>query len=298
MVTPIGASSVRDLGTFNEPILLFGGPYSNLQATMALLAETRRLGIPTERIICTGDVVAYGGDPQDTVDAVRSAGIAVVMGNCEESLGFDHPDCGCGFAEDSVCDMLSVQWFAHARDALDTDAKAWMRTLPRRLLFRMSGRRIAVIHGGGTDISRFVFASTPISEKQAELDRLDADGAVGGHAGLPFTQTLGRATPGRRMWHNPGVIGLPANDGTPNVWFSILAPASMGIEITHFPLAYDHTAAAASMREKGLPEAYARTLTDGLWPAMDVLPQTERELRGRPLAPIRFRWSDSHRSAA
>src|SRR5690242_151043 len=71
----------------DAPLLIFGGPYSNLQATEAMLAEARRLGIPAGRTICTGDVVAYGADPCETVDAVRAAGIPVVMGNCDESLG-------------------------------------------------------------------------------------------------------------------------------------------------------------------------------------------------------------------
>ena len=43
------------------PLLVFGGPYSNLQATRAVLDEAARRGIPAERVICTGDVVAYGG---------------------------------------------------------------------------------------------------------------------------------------------------------------------------------------------------------------------------------------------
>jgi hypothetical protein len=191
-----------------------------------------------------------------------------------------------------------VQWFAFARSALNPDAKAWMRALPGQLRLSLGGRRLAVIHGGGADISRFVFASTPISEKDAELDRLDADGVIGGHSGLPFTQILGEAPRDRQMWHNAGAVGLPANDGTPTVWFSILAPTPDGIEITHHPLAYDHSAAAASMRKNGLPEAYARALADGLWPAVDVLPHAERELRGQPLSPTMVCWSDQDRSTA
>ena len=40
------------------PALIFGGPYSNLQATAAVLAEAARLGIPAAHIICTGDLIA------------------------------------------------------------------------------------------------------------------------------------------------------------------------------------------------------------------------------------------------
>src|SRR5450432_1834339 len=98
----------------DEPLLLFGGCYSNLQATQALFDQAKRLGIPPNRVICTGDVVAYAADPAATVDLVRQAGMHVVMGNCEESLGTNAADCGCGFATGSACDLLSVAWYAHA----------------------------------------------------------------------------------------------------------------------------------------------------------------------------------------
>ncbi|MDH3791615.1 MAG: metallophosphoesterase, partial [Rhodospirillales bacterium] len=61
-------TDVLDLGAFDEPVLVFGGPYGNLQATRALLDEAARRGIAPSRLLCTGDVVAYCADPQATVD--------------------------------------------------------------------------------------------------------------------------------------------------------------------------------------------------------------------------------------
>ena len=290
---PPGAAAERDLGAFSEPIFVFGGPCSNLEATTAVLAEARRRGFPPARTLCTGDVVAYCADAQATVDAVRAAGIHVVMGNCEESLGFDKADCGCGFPEGSTCDRLAGQWFAYARATLDDGARAWMRALPRRLRLTLNARRLAVIHGGGDDIARYVFASTAAQDKAAELDRLDADGVIGGHAGLPFTDLVDG-----RLWHNAGSVGLPANDGTPRAWFSVLAPLGDGLAVTHHPLDYDHARAAAKMRAAGLPAAYAQTLEDGLWPDMRVLPEAERRLRAHPLTPAAVHWSAPGRRAA
>ena len=90
-------AETRDLGATDGPMLIFGGPYGNLQATQALLAAAAALGIPATRILCTGDVAAYCADPEATVELVRDANIALVMGNCEESLGTDAESCGCGF---------------------------------------------------------------------------------------------------------------------------------------------------------------------------------------------------------
>src|SRR5262249_46662168 len=77
------------------PALIFGGPYSNLQATTAVLDAAARLGIPSSRVICTGDLVAYCGDPAAAIELVRAAGIHVVMGNCDEQLAVGAKDCGC-----------------------------------------------------------------------------------------------------------------------------------------------------------------------------------------------------------
>ena len=284
-------ADVLDLGEFDEPVLVFGGPYSNLEATRALLDEATRRGIEPSRMLCTGDVVAYCADPQATVDLVRGAGIPVVMGNCEESLGSAAEDCGCGFEAGSACDLLSAQWYAYASRALDEEAKAWMRGLPRRIVFSLAGRRLAAIHGGVAQINRYVFPATGAADKLAEIEASGAEGVIAGHCGLPFTEILAG-----RLWHNAGVIGLPANDGTPRVWFSTLSPGPEGLVIEHHALAFDHGGAAAAMRARGLPAAYAESLGTGLWPADDVMPEADRRNRGHALAPEPMLWR--HEAAA
>ena len=205
------------IGSFDEPIMVFGGPYGNLEATAALLAAAQRARIPPARMLCTGDLVAYCADPQATVDVIRGAGITVIMGNCDESLGQGAADCDCGFAKGSTCDILTVQWFAYASRVLDADAKVWMRTLPRQVALTLAGRRLVAVHGNANQINRFVFASTASTETLEACAHLDADGILGGHAGLPFTEITQDC-----LWHNAGVIGVPANDATPRVWYSIL----------------------------------------------------------------------------
>ena len=267
------------------PAIVFGGPYGNLEATRALLDEAARLGIPPARIVCTGDVVAYGGDPAATVDLVRAAGIHVVMGNCEESLALDAADCGCGYVPGSACDRLAAAWFAHADRELGTDARLWMAQLPRRIDLIIAGARLAVVHGGIERINRFIFASTAPTIKAEELARAEADGIIAGHCGLPFTQVVAG-----RLWHNAGAVGMPANDATPRVWFSLLTPRDDGIAIEHRALDYDHVAAATKMRRAGLPGEYALALETGLWPSCDVLPFKEIRERGVPLEPGAAVW--------
>src|SRR5579864_768652 len=273
------------------PVLVFGGPYSNLEATRALFDWAAARRIPLDHIICTGDIVAYCADARDTLALLRDAGIPTVMGNCEESLAASADDCGCGYAEGSACDRLASQWYAHADRTLDAEDRRWMGALPRRLVVEIGGRRLVVVHGGTTLINRFVFASTPPAVKRAELMGIDADGVVAGHSGLPFTQMIDG-----RLWHNAGAIGMPANDGTPRTWFSLLVPEADGLRIEHHALDYDHERTAAKMRAAGLPEGYAAALESGLWPSLDVLPPIEIAAGGKPIEVGTAFWPRSDRS--
>ena len=78
------AMRVQDFGAFDGGVTLFGGPYSNLQALEAL---AERVEGPA---ICTGDVVAYGGDPVSDGAVDPRSGLAR---HCRE---LRTPDCqGC-----------------------------------------------------------------------------------------------------------------------------------------------------------------------------------------------------------
>jgi predicted phosphodiesterase len=266
------------------PLLVFGGPYSNLEATKAVLGESRRRAIPPGNIVCTGDLAAYCADPQGVIDLLRNSGIRIVMGNCEESLAAQAAECGCGFAEESACAALSGQWYPYADRNVDAESRLWMGSLPRQLDFEINGRRLVVVHGGVTSINRFIFATSDEAIEE-ELAASGCDGVIAGHCGLPFTcERAGR------LWHNAGVIGMPANDGTPRVWFSVLAPLDGGILVEHHALDYDHSSAAARMRQRGLPEGYAAALETGLWPSCDVLTPAELAIRGQRLEPGTVFW--------
>ena len=269
----------------NGPVLVFGGSYSNLEATLALQREAVRLGIGPDNIICTGDVVAYCADPLATVAAIRDWGVPVIMGNCEELLGWSKDDCGCGFEEGTACEQLSIDWYSYANRALGAEDRAWMRSLPRRLDVAIGKRRLAVVHGSVDSINQFVFASTPWPDKERQIAKSGCDGVIGGHSGIPFSHAAGGG-----LWHNSGAFGMPANDGTSRVWYSLFVPNGDDIEIRLMSLQYDAGATARKMRERGLPAGYAEALETGLWPSCDVLPAAELAGRGDALAPDGLLW--------
>ncbi len=262
----------QDLGELAGPVLLFGGPYSNFQATEAVLAQAAALNVPEGHVICTGDVVAYCGQPAETVATVRAAQVVVVAGNCEQQLAAHALDCGCGFEAGTACDLLSAGWYAHANAEVGDEARRWMAGLPDVVTFRHAGKRVAVIHGGVTDVARFVFSVSPEADFAEEIAALEAlvgpvDMVIAGHSGIAFSRQLDVVT-----WVNAGAVGMPEHDGRCETRFVILRDGNAEIR----ELAYDVQAAFAAMQKVGLRQGYDRALLSGYWPSEDVLPQELR----------------------
>ena len=78
---------------------------------------------------------------------------------------------------------------------------------------------------------------------------------------------------------------MPANDGTPSVWYGIITSTSDGVKLEIRRLVYDHNAAAAVLRRSGHGNDYARTLITGTWPSVDILPEMERAATGKRIRP-------------
>ena len=265
------------------PVLVFGGPYSNLAATQSMHALAESKHIPARNCICTGDIVAYCGQPVETVELIREWGIPVIMGNCEEALAQTAGDCGCGFDAGTTCATLSDQWYQYANARIDAEARDWMRELPRMIEFQIQQRKVCVVHGGVHRINQFIYPSTSASVKSAQFNDLRADIIIGGHSGLPFGESVSQ-----NYWLNSGAIGMPANDATRDGWYLLLEQDDGVLSASWHRLQYDAQSEHQVMLARGLDNEYADALLTGLWPSMDVLPQVERNQQGRVLNPDRL----------
>lgn len=253
----------RDLGRLDGDLLIFGGPYSNLHALQAL--DQIAADYPAQNVICTGDVVAYCADPAACVALIRSRGWTVVAGNCERQLQVGADDCGCGFEDGSVCDLLSRDWYAFAKARITPSDRAWMTSLPDGLIFENRGQRHAVLHGGSTDLAAFIWPTCPAQVFEAEVASIGTpvDVVIGGHCGIAFEKQVAGVT-----WFNAGVIGMPPNDGRPQTRYGTLSEHGFSVEL----LDYDYQAAATAMEKAGLTGGYGDALVSGNWPSEQILP--------------------------
>ncbi|MEM9450403.1 MAG: metallophosphoesterase family protein [Cyanobacteria bacterium P01_E01_bin.6] len=266
-----------------QELFFFGGVYSNYHAYHAFKQIMEQKTIDASSIICTGDIVAYCAHPLECIEETRSWGIASIAGNVEQQLGTSGDDCGCGFNDGSLCNILSRQWYTYADQHVSSGHRRWLRSLPDHLTFTFAGKRFLVVHGTPDDTSGFIFRSTPWAIKQAYFDRFDVDVIICGHSGIPSLEIVNG-----NVWFNAGVIGMPANDGTTRTWYGRCRNEESRNEENRLlfslhALEYDAVQACHDMAQAGLPEEYAQTLKDGLWCSCDILPPHELSEMGKPL---------------
>jgi predicted phosphodiesterase len=259
---------IRDLGEISGDVLLFGGCYSNLQATTALLKRAADKGIGPENMIFTGDAVAYCTDGPAVIDLLVDSKCHVVAGNVEKKLAQRKDNCNCGFAAGTACDVLSAGWYAQADRTITDVQRDWMADLADAMVFTHAGKRYVVLHGGFSDVSRFIWPSSADTVFVDEIDLITAqigpvDGVICGHSGLAFERVIDGVS-----WINAGAIGMPPHDGRSQTRYCVLSDQGARIE----RLEYDVAGAVDAMERAGLTQGYDKTLTTGIWPSEDVLP--------------------------
>ena len=257
-----------------DKAFVFGGAYGNLQATQAVLKKAKELGFSPSQIIFTGDMIAYCAKPVETIELIKSSVDHIIMGNCEEAISKGSNDCGCGFEEGSECSILSNQWYDFCLSNIDQATAKWMGTLPIELTFKIAGLSFLATHATPNSINEFIFPSDAI----VDADMRDVDGYIVGHSGIPQI-----ALPNGKPWINSGASGMPANDGTPRVWYATITSENDTLTIETHAIEYDYQAAQKDMRDAGLDNGYMTCLETGIWPSDDILPDTEKTLAGVPL---------------
>ncbi len=272
-------NKTQHINTIKTPLLVFGGVYSNLEALQSLCKKAEELSIPSSQIICTGDIVGYCADPDSCVQFIKEWDIHSITGNVELNLIDGADDCGCNFNEGSRCDVFSKQWYPYALAQLSEESKKYLKTLPQFISFRLGGKKCFVVHGSYHNTSEFIFESTSWNIKNKNFQDANSDIIIAGHCGLPFLQKNKN-----HLWMNPGVIGMPANDGSPKVWYGIIQENNKKqFSFELHQLEYLHQKAAHRMRENHLPISYAETLETGIWDNCEILPQEETKKQGKEI---------------
>ncbi|WP_435415426.1 metallophosphoesterase family protein [Polaribacter aestuariivivens] len=266
---------IKHLGKISGKTLIFGGVYSNLQALEALKQIAEKENISPENCICTGDIVGYCAQPEETVQLLKLWGVHSIAGNVEIQLRENAADCGCDFREGSRCDGFSQLWYPYAQSKLSENSLEFLKTIPNHISFEYGNKRVVVVHGSYFNVSEFIFKSTDWAVKEPNFEATNANVIIGGHCGLPFNHQEKD-----KLWLNAGVIGMPANDGNSTVWYAVLDDSDNSFNFTHKTLEYNYKLTSKLMQNGLLPEEYSRTIVTGIWDNTEILPPIETGLQG------------------
>ena len=255
----------------------FGGIYSNAPALEAAVADARSRG--AQALFCLGDLGGFGPHPRRIAPILVEHGVVTIQGNYEDAVGHGRLDCGCGYTDPRDNRFAQIA-YDYTLAGTPEDQRAWFRTLPATLRLSLGGRQVLLCHGSPRRQNEFLWESTsPDPFLRRLLDDAAAEAVVCTHSGLPWSRTL---EDGRQVI-NAGVLGRPANDGRTEVSYALVRAAAEGgpLQVDQVPVAYDHRAFAAEMREERLPEEFVETILTGFWTTcLEILPAAERR-RGR-----------------
>ena len=210
--------------------------HANVVALEAALADARSCGVG--RVICLGDVVGYGPEPEKSIRLVSQSAAATVAGN--------HDDAVSGRLDPADFIDLAADAVARHRDAISSGSLAWLRRLP----YTFAEGRFACAHGDFTEPTAFNYVT-------------DEDGAAAnfaarteqllfvGHShepGMFLTGASGKVyrleptdfvlEDGKRYIVNPGSVGYPrTNDGVCESTYALYDDSSGTVVFRRLPFA-------------------------------------------------------------
>jgi diadenosine tetraphosphatase ApaH/serine/threonine PP2A family protein phosphatase len=243
-------------------LAVFADIHANRQAFSACLDFARAHG--AERIVCLGDVVGYGADPEwavDTVMALVEDGAIAVIGNHDHAISTPSESM-------NAAAQAAIEW---TRGRLSAPQRRFLAELP---LTRHEDDRLYV-HSEASSPSQWRYVRST-SDAARSIEATDAHVTFCGHIHSPALYSMSSAAKmtsfiprsdmpvrllgGRRWLAVLGSVGQP-RDGNPAAAFAMLDTTSR--EITYCRVPYDVEAAADRIRANGLPHWLADRLLVG-----------------------------------
>jgi predicted phosphodiesterase len=227
--------------------------HGNAIALETVAADLERTGV--DQVVCLGDAIQGGPEPERTLALLRELGWPVVLGNADAFLVA--AETAAGSSEPMTEAQLAVR--AWSVERLGSDGLAWLEALPPTLERDLGdGRTLLACHGSPGSYDDLIFPHTPEQEFRALLHGVDADVVAGGHTHLQFVRRLGAT-----LFVNPGSAGLSYDheqdegDLRLDPWaaYAVLTTndGSLSLDFRRVPL--DVEAVAAAYAGAGRPDA-------------------------------------------
>jgi predicted phosphodiesterase len=245
-------------------LALISDLHGNLEALDAVLRELDRSS-PGARLVCAGDVVGYGPDPEACIARLQERDALCVMGNHEEMVLGRRDFSRCVYAG-----ILAAVW---TRTQLSAAARSFITRLPDSL---EAAPGVVVCHGDLESADTYVSTRERAEEALAQLRERHpaAEVLVCGHThhAALFTRDSGFQVvdrPGERRLPaaghcviNPGAVGQ-ARSATPLASYALLDMERR--RVSFHTVAYDYGATIRKLRAAKLVAQVTLEPPRGIW---------------------------------
>jgi len=220
--------------------------HSNLDALEAVIDE-----IPNAMpVLCLGDIVGYGAQPNEVIEAVHGLKPhAVLMGNHDYAVVTGDVE---GF---STYASMAIAW---TRQRITSVNMQFLSKLRSEIHLEIDQIPIGLYHASPRD-SLFEYIYPQISDEEAEslINLSKCKVVLLGHTHIPM-----RLSVKNRLLANPGSVGQP-RDGNPNASLGFLTLSAGKCEFEYKRVEYDVESAATKISQSGLPNFLANRLFKG-----------------------------------
>lgn len=219
--------------------------HSNIEALTKVLGEIKTRNV--NEIICLGDIVGYGANPDEVADLVRREARYVVRGNHDDAL-FDE-------ISFSMINPYARAAIDYTRASLSADNYDWLGKIPMTERFA----DLLLAHASPSEPRewKYVFSE---ADAQMELSSFDEKICLIGHTHVPVIFRKKISETEVRELINVGSVGQP-RDGDNRASFGIIDTGNYTYE--NIRIEYDYKAAASKIIAAGLPSFLAERLYKG-----------------------------------
>ena len=236
--------------------------HSNADALRAVVKRVRRKKF--EGVICLGDFVGYGAEPNQVLDTMRTwkAPKYYIRGN--------HDRVAAGIEDGSAFNHAARSAALWTRDHLSPPNRHFLQTLVHGPI---EHQNVMMCHGAPHDEDEYVFHETHAGEI---LRATTAQFVLYGHTHLPVVfsidprgrvrgfsvrgDTIVRLEKDHRYLINPGSVGQP-RDRNPEASFALLDATRLTVQF--FRVKYDVAKTQDAILRAGLPPILAHRLAHG-----------------------------------
>jgi len=237
---------------------IFSDIHGNLQAleTIFRIFEEDE---PVDCYYCCGDIVGYGGNPNECVDLIREKECPTVAGN--------HDHAALGLTDTSYFNEIAKRAIHWTGEVLTLENAEFLRALPMRIV----NEEILIVHSSPKEPEAWNYILT-LGDARANFEHFEQQICFVGHSHQPFiieyttgnlncpSQPSVSVVEGHRYLINVGSIGQP-RDGNPDACYAIYDRVQQRIEMKR--ASYDLAAAQEAIRLQGLPVQLADRLDHG-----------------------------------